>query len=389
MSRVTRWAPAFALCTLVALLGLPSAATAAQEDYFPPPGPDWESRSPAAVGMDSALVAGAVAFAIASETSRPRDLLESTQRNSEPHNETIGPIKPRGDMTGLIIRHGYIVAEWGEPFRVDMTFSVSKSFLSTTVGLARDAGLIRDLEDPVREYGPADYFESPHNRKVTWDHLLRQTSDWEGTLWDKPDWADRPVGESSTWQTRPRNEPGTAWKYNDVRVNLLALAALNVWREPLPDVLRTRVMDPIGASDTWRWHGYENSWVTIDGVRMQSVAGGGHWGGGMFISARDQARFGLFTLHRGVWDGTRLLSDEWFDLATTPTAPQPGYGFMNFFLNTGQRRFPDAPESAFVHLGSGTNMIYVDAENDLIIVARWIRSDRMSGLVSRVLQAID
>ncbi len=378
-----------AFAVAVALLCAASAGAYAQDSYFPPPGPDWERRSAARVGMDSALVSEAVAYAIDNETSASRDLLESTQRSSEPHNETIGPIQPRGEMTGLIIRHGYIVAEWGEPFRVDMTFSVSKSFLSTTVGLAWDAGLIRDLDDPVRESGLAEHFESPHNRKVTWDHLLRQTSDWEGTLWDKPDWADRPVGEESTWQTRPRNEPGTAWKYNDVRVNLLALAALTVWGESLPDVLAEHVMNPIGASDTWRWHGYENSWVEIGGQRIQSVSGGGHWGGGMFISARDQARFGLFTLHRGMWDGNRLLSDEWFDLATTPTVPRPGYGFMNFFLNTDQRRLPDAPQSAVVHLGSGTNMIYVDAEHDLVIVARWIRGSGISGLVSRVLQAIE
>jgi CubicO group peptidase (beta-lactamase class C family) len=197
------------------------------------------------------------------------------------------------------------------------------------------------------------------------------------------------VGDKSTWQTRPRNEPGTAWKYNDVRVNLLALAALNVWQKSLPDVLAARVMTPIGASDTWRWHGYENSWVMIGSRRIQSVSGGGHWGGGMFISARDQARFGLFTLHRGTWDGKQLLSDDWFSLATTPTVPRPGYGFMNFFLNTDQGRLPDAPESAFVHLGSGTNMVYVDAENDMVVVARWIRGNRMNGLVSRVLQAIE
>ena len=102
--------------------------------------------------------------------------------------------------------------------------------------------------------------------------------------------------------TRTRNEPGSVYKYNDVRVNLLALAALHVWRRPLPQVLRELVMDPIGASNTWRWHGYENSWVNVDGVMVQSVSGGGHWGGGMFISARDQARFGLLTLRRGKWE---------------------------------------------------------------------------------------
>ena len=58
-------------------------------------------------------------------------------------------------------------------------------------------------------------------------------------------------------------------------------------------------MDPINASQTWRWFGYENSWVVMDGAAVQSVSGGGHWGGGMFISARDQARFGYLTLRRG------------------------------------------------------------------------------------------
>ena len=84
-------------------------------------------------------------------------------------------------------------------------------------------------------------------------------------------------------------------EYNDTRVNVLALAALNVWRRPLPDVLREYVMDPIGASPTWRWFGYDNSWIVLDGQLVQAVGGGGHWGGGMFINAWDQARFGLLT----------------------------------------------------------------------------------------------
>ena len=79
-------------------------------------------------------------------------------------------------------------------------------------------------------------FETPHNRRITWNHLLRQTSDWEGTLWGKPDWADRPGDKPQEWLTRKRNAPGTSYKYNDVRVNVFALALLNVWRRPLPAV---------------------------------------------------------------------------------------------------------------------------------------------------------
>ena len=214
-------------------------------------------------------------------------------------------------MTGLVIRHGDVVAEWGDPTRVDMTHSVTKTFLTTVVGLAWQQGRIRNLTDHVKDYVPAsELFESEHNAKITWDHMLRQTSDGSGTLWGIPDWADRPEGATQDEQAhRPMHEPGTHFKYNDVRVNPLGLAALNVWKRPLPEVLRGQIMDPIGASDTWHWEGYGNSWVEIDGRRIQSVSGGGHFGGGMFKSAWDMARFGYLFLEHGRWAGRQIISE--------------------------------------------------------------------------------
>ena len=381
--------------------------------YVPPPGDTWEHRSPAQVGIDSARLAEAIAFHRAHESRAPRDLLQAHFQTfgREPFGEPVGPFRPRGDPTGIVVRHGYLVTEWGDPRRVDMTFSVTKSFLSSVVGVAYDRRMIRSLDDPVAAYmapvvpldpgaaarpaaermtraGVLEPFETPHNRRLTWDHMLRQVSDWEGTLWGKPEWADRPTGEPSTWATRARKEPGTAYEYNDVRVNALALAALQVWRRPLPQVLREEVMEPIGASGTWRWIGYETSWVEMDGQAVQSVSGGGHWGGGMFISARDMARFGVLTLRRGRWGERQVLSDDWVTRALTPTPAQPGYGFMNWFLNTGRKLLPSAPETAFVHLGNGTNAIYVDPEHDLVVVVRWIENDQLDGFVQRVLASL-
>jgi CubicO group peptidase (beta-lactamase class C family) len=369
-----------------------AVALAAQVPYYPGSHDDWERRTPSQVGLDQKRLDAAVAFAKAHEIREPRDLEQRHYLAAarEPHGEAVGPFKTRGDMTGVILRHGYVVAEWGEPQRVDPTFSVTKSFLSSTVGLALDRGLIRDVNDPVRQYVPGEHFESEHNARITWDHLLRQTSDWEGTLWGKPDWADRPPENQplSEYVKRPRKPPGTSYKYNDVRVNVLALAALHVWRRPLPQVLRELVMDPIGASNTWRWHGYRNSWVEMDGARVQSVSGGGHWGGGMWISARDLARFGLLTLRRGRWRDRQILSENWIQMALTPTKVQADYGFMNWFLNTGRRLLPSAPEASFAHLGAGTNMVYVDPQHDLVVVARWIQRPAADGLIQQVLAAV-
>jgi CubicO group peptidase (beta-lactamase class C family) len=303
---------------------------------------------------------------------------------------------------------GYIVAEWGEPQRVDMTHSVTKSFLSSVVGLAVDRGMIRSVDDTVANYVPpvevfntpnptAEQlgqpqllypFSSPHNRTLTWEVMLRQTSDWEGTLWGKPDWADRPDGNSAEWLTRKRHVPGTVWKYNDVRVNALALATTSVWRQPLPQVLKTWIMDPIGASNTWRWYGYRNSWIVLDGQPVQSVSGGGHWGGGMFINAYDMARFGLLTLHKGNWNGKQLLSTQWVKQALTPTSANHSYGYMNWHVNQDQKLLPSAPPTAFMHIGNGMNFIYVDPEHDLVAVIRWIDNKAADKMVAKILAAI-
>jgi CubicO group peptidase (beta-lactamase class C family) len=357
----------------------------------PPAAAPWARLAPARAGFDAAKLTAAIEFAVGQENPEPRDLALALALHwaREPYDAIIGPTQTRGAPTGLILRHGYVVAQWGEPDRADMTFSLTKSFLSTLVDIALERGLIKSVDDEVRGYLPGPYFESEHNRPITWNHLLRQTSGWQGTLWGKPDWADRPVGnEPLKWPTLPVPAPGTAWKYNDVRVNLLALAALNVWREPLPRALKREVMDPIGASNSWHWEGYENSWVTIDGKRVQSVPGGGHWGGGLFINAWDQARFGLLCLRRGRWGERRIYSESWYRFATTPTPQNPQYGVMNWFLNTERKQMPSAPASAVTHLGAGPNMVYVDPENDLVIVARWTKDDELDAFVGRVLAAL-
>jgi CubicO group peptidase (beta-lactamase class C family) len=301
-----------------------------------------------------------------------------------PHQEIVGPTALRGGVNGIVIRNGYIVAEWGDTDREDMTFSVTKSYLSTVAGLAWDDGLIDSLSVPIGAYVTDGTFGSPHNATITWHNLLQQTSEWEGTLWGKPDMADRREGVD-----RELHDPGTFWEYNDVRVNLMAYSLLHVFRRPLPEVLKERIMDRIGASDDWRWHGYETSWTEIDGRRVQSVSGGGHWGGGFFIDTRDHARFGLLALRAGEWNGEQLVSEEWFDRATTPTDIKPDYGYM-WWLNTGRELFPAAPESAFFALGAGsTNVIYVDRENDLVTVTRWLDgNDHVNEFIRLVLAAI-
>ncbi len=154
-------------------------------------------------------------------------------------------------------------------------------------------------------------------------------------------------------------------------------------------------MDPIGASNTWRWHGYRDSWVIIDGQRMQNVSGGGHWGGGMHINAWDMARFGYLFLNDGEWDGQRIISEEWIDMASSPGPANPTYGFMNWGLNRDverdgemRRGVPEAPGSAVTFSGAGSNLIFIDKEHDLVVVVRWISSGSRD-FFGKVISAIE
>lgn len=363
-----------------------------QELYYPDKAKVWEQKQPEELGLNNSKIEEAVEFAKTNEYSGAKDLriaiLESF--GYEPYIEIVGPTKKRGGPAGVILKDGYLVAQWGDVNRVDMTFSVTKSYLSTVAGLAIDAGLITNVNDKVKDYVWDGTFEGKHNSKITWDHLLTQSSDWSGSLFGMPDWADRPPrqGGIDDWKNRELREPGTVFEYNDVRVNLLAYSLLQVWRRSLPEVLKVKIMDPIGASTTWRWYGYETSWVDVDGYQIQSVSGGGHSGGGVFINALDHARFGLLFLGNGKWKNKQLISEDWVKQVQHPSKADESYGYM-WWLNRGSRSVDGIPETVYFAAGFGGNYIVVDQEHNLVVVTRWLDPSKFGELLKMVLVSLE
>jgi CubicO group peptidase (beta-lactamase class C family) len=338
----------------------------------------WPRIIPADAGFDATMLDEAVRFAAAHETAWPRDLrahLEAGFFEPPPFNEILGPIGTRGAANGLILRHGRMVASWGDTRQIDFTFSVAKSYLSLLAGLAVADGLIAELDDPVASSVDDGGFDGPHNGAITWRHLLQQTSEWEGTLFGKSDVIDRNrslavEGKGRKGDERLLRPPGMFWEYNDVRVNRLALALLRRFRRPLPEVFAEHIMQPIGASSDWRWHGYRTSLVEIDGRMIESVAGGSHWGGGVEIHAEDQARIGQLMLQRGDWGGVRVLPEAWVTESLQPCVLNRNYGLL-WWLNTGGTRYPSAPRGGFAAVGAGGNLTWVDPDHDIVAVLRW------------------
>lgn len=360
----------------------------AQDLYFPPAG-EWQEKEASEYKLD---FSEAVEFAKNNEYSGAVDLRQAILKGfqHEPYHEILGPTKRRGGPAGMILKDGYLIAKWGNTKRVDMTFSVTKSFLSTTALIARDKELITNFDDPVVNYVWDDTFEGEHNSQITWKHLLQQNSDWSGQLWGGFDWADRPPQDQTIdeWRSRELHEPGTHFKYNDVRVNVLAYSLLNVFRMPLPKVLKQNIMDPIEASQSWRWFGYENSWTTIDGLKMQSVSGGGHSGGGMFINTEDMARFGLLFMNNGKWKEKELISPELVSEAMQASAPNPNYGYMWWLNSEGDRNMENIDKDIFYAAGFGGNFIVVDQKNSLVIVTRWLEPSKLEDFLDLIYKNI-
>jgi CubicO group peptidase (beta-lactamase class C family) len=376
--------------------------TISTESYAPPSDGDvWDTLSPAQAGFDATGLAAAVDFAKAHESSWPRSLYYPDGRyvglvewnESGPWSEIVGPVRERGGPAGLIVKGGRILAEWGDTARTDMTFSIAKSYIAILAGLAVSDGLIGDIDEPVAKTVAGPWFESAHNRAITWRHLLQQSSEWQGEIFGKSDQVDhnRQIGpgadNSRKGEKRALQPPGSYYEYNDVRVNLLAYCLLQRFRRPLPEVLRERIMDPIGASQDWRWQGYDNAFVEIDGRRVQSVPGGGHWGGGLFIGARDHARVGLLVARGGMWGGRELLSPAWIDAMLTPSPTLANYGYL-WWLNRGAAAKPGVPATAVFALGAGVNAIWLDPAQDLVAVLRWIDKTALDGFVDRLIAAI-
>ena len=370
LPRVSLVAGLVALATAGALAQ--QASTAATPplpaDYVPPPGDTWARRDPAAAGFDPVKLEAAVEFARTHETARPRDYSDQQHIFGKP----LGPLPAqRGGTNGLILRGGAIVAEFGDTSAVEPVYSAAKSMLSTLLGVALDRGLVKNIDGRVGDQIKDGGYDSPQNQAITWRHHATQSSEWEGTLFDKPHTflGVEEFGEGAR-QPRALQPPGARYEYNDVRVNRFAISLLRAWKRPLPDVFRDEVMTPIGASATWQWIPYRDGVVDVDGKPLPTVSGGTRWGGGVWMHSRDAARFGLLFLRRGQWGSRTVISPAWVRDATTPSASKDDYGFL-WWLNTGQKQWPSTPASSFAAVGFGGNTIWIDPDHDLVVVWRW------------------
>ena len=370
---------------ITAALASGLAAQTKRTPYFPAAGA-WQHKTPGEVGMDAAKLKEAVEWA---QSHGAKWDFEKDQVRV--FGKVLGAIpERRAGTNGIILRHGYVVAEFGDTMANDPVYSVAKSFISTTASIAVAKGLIHSVDDKVAGYIHDGGYDSPHNAKITWKNHLQQESEWEGELWGKN---ANYVGaqEFGNGERKPReiHDPGSFYEYNDVRINRLALSLARVFGKGLPAVLKENIMDKIGASQNWTWRGYgPKSTVEINGKLVESVSGGTRWGGGLWINSQDLARFGLLILNRGNWDGKQLVSAKWIEEATTASAHGPDYGYL-WWLNTKQKQWPSGPASSFAAVGNGGNIIWIDPQHDVVLVWHWHETGKaVDGMIEKIVASL-
>jgi len=373
-----RWCVALALHCCLA-----GAANAATSAYFPPAG-SWARKTPAELGMDPAALSAAVSYAQAHETARAPDF--SDQQRT--FGSLLGsmPTK-RAHTNGLVIYKGYVVAEFGDTAFVDPTYSVAKSMLSSVAGVAVRDGRIPDLEQPVARLVADGGYDSAQNAGISWRHHLQQESEWEGEMWGKRhDFIGAAAFGAGERKARELQRPGTYYEYNDVRINRFALSLLRSFGKPVPEVFEDEVMNVIGASNSWKWVPYHNSYVELAGKRVASISGGTRWGGGMWINSWDLARFGYLWLRGGAWNGRQVLPAGYLKAALTPSEHGPDYGYL-WWLNSRGKNYPDLPANAYGAQGAGSNTVTISPDHELVVVWRW-HAGNPAEFVKRVIGAI-
>ncbi len=226
----------------------------------------------------------------------------------------------------MLLQTGAVLAEgWWAPYArtaPHMLYSLSKSFTSTAAGMAIAEGRF-SLEDAVISFFPDDVPDevSGNLRAMRVRHLLTMATGHaqEPTLWKTP-----PGGSwARQFLTTPvEKEPGTHFLYNSPATYMVAALVEKTTGESLLNYLTPRLLAPLGIEGA--------TWETDP----HGIAVGG-WG--LNVTTEDIARFGQFYLQKGVWNGERLLAEEWVDQATSKQISNgddpnndwnQGYGFQ-------------------------------------------------------------
>ena len=239
------------------------------------------------------------------------------------------------------------------------SFSVAKSFLSTLVGIAIAEGAIDSVDDPVTDYLPGLAERDDRFERITLRDLLTMSSGLRYEEHSGPvPWGDdistyygadlRDIGLS---ETQVVEAPGTAWHYNNYNPLLLGMVLERATGMSVAEYMSTRLWRPLGAERDATWS------LDSEGSGFEKMESG------LNATPVDYARLGLLFLHRGEWNGTRIVPEEWVREATAAdTTTDPAQDYQYFWWVDVER------PGRYYGLGNLGQYLYVAPDANAVIV---------------------
>ena len=108
----------------------------------------------------------------------------------------------------------------------------------------------------------------------------------------------------------------------------------------------------------------------------------------MWISTKDLARVGQLMLNKGYWNDKEIIPKNLIEESTKPCPLASNYGYLWWINDPKNGLFPGAPQSAFFAMGVGIQVMYVDPENDIVIIVRWMEKDKVTKFIRLVLESL-
>jgi CubicO group peptidase (beta-lactamase class C family) len=308
---------------------------------------EWPTAEPAKVGIDPAAIS---------------EILAQIRRGE------------RGSINSfLVLRHGLLVSEgyfpgpglFGEPYQeydkdtMHRQYSVTKSVVSTLIGIALDEGTITSIDTPVADFFP-QYPElrlDAVKKTLTLRHLLSMTS---GLAWDEQSLPyDNPANSHYQMDNASdpirfvldlplESTPGTAWNYSSGVSMVLGAIVKAATGKSADEYAVEKLFNPLGIHE-YRWDRYP-------GGEIQT-------GGGLHLRPRDMAKFGSLLLNEGMWEGKRILSKAWVAEATNIQAGEMPYGYQWWIVPPGIFSW-----SGYMAIGIGGQYIFVLPDLDMVVV---------------------
>jgi len=271
----------------------------------------------------------------------------------------------------MIIHDGSIVYEkyWGDfsADRMATIFSVSKSITSLLCGIAVDDGFIHSIDDPVTDYLPELKKKDPMWQKLTIRHLLDMRSglDFDDT-YEFTSLKDLKMinamarlnyGHNIVKQIKGlkfRCEPGTEFRYESMTSAILGVVIERASGRKYAEYLSEKVWKPLGME--------ADALINIDSRRHDMA----HAFGGITMTLRDLAKIGLLYLNNGMWEGRRIVSEEWIRHSSEYDASNRGYHFN--WYNLRYEGFPKAEYPGYYAFGIAAQVLYVNPHKNLVMV---------------------